>query len=148
MSAKAVREYDGKLLLAHWLLRTPIPATSISTTGFKFVQPATRLAHVKIDTPLLNTEPTVFAQHVQTLLDRLEQIHPWLQTCKLVAKPDQLIKRRGKSGLLLLNAEWAQVKAWIAAHAGKEVVVSTLLYVLLSIHTGISSSSDIRRLLA
>ncbi|KAF9122792.1 citrate synthase [Mortierella sp. 14UC] len=130
MSAKAVREYDGKLLLAHWLLRTPIPATSVSTTGSKFVQPATRLAHVKVDTALLNTEPTVFAQHVQTLLDHLEQIHPWLLTSKLVAKPDQLIKRRGKSGLLLLNAEWAQVRTWIAAHAGKDVVVDNVAGVL------------------
>ncbi|KAK5827519.1 citrate synthase-like protein [Linnemannia elongata] len=130
MSAKAVREYDGKLLLAHWLLRTPIPATSVSTTGSKFVQPATRLAHIKIDTALLNTEPTVFGQHVQTLLDHLEQIHPWLLTSKLVAKPDQLIKRRGKSGLLLLNADWAQVRTWIAAHAGKDVVVDSVAGVL------------------
>ncbi|KAF9081668.1 citrate synthase [Mortierella sp. AD031] len=130
MSAKAVREYDGKLLLAHWLLRTPIPATSVSTTGSKFVQPATRLAHVKIDTAVLNTDPTVFAQHVQTLLDNLEQTHPWLLTSKLVAKPDQLIKRRGKSGLLLLNADWAQVRTWIASYAGKEVVVDSVAGVL------------------
>jgi ATP citrate (pro-S)-lyase len=142
MSAKAVREYDGKLLLAHWLLRTPIPATSVSTTGSKFVQPATRLAHVKIDTALLNTEPTVFAQHVQTLLDHLEQTHPWLLTSKLVAKPDQLIKRRGKSGLLLLNADWAQVRTWIAAHAGKDVVVSILSLARLSTGISIGNSSD------
>ena len=123
MSAKAVREYDGKLLLAHWLLRTPIPATSISATGSKFVQPATRLAHIGIDTAVLNTDKTVFNQHVQSLLDNLEQTHPWLLTAKLVAKPDQLIKRRGKSGLLLLNADWADVRTWITAHAGKDVVV-------------------------
>jgi ATP citrate (pro-S)-lyase len=124
MSAKAIREYDGKLLLAHWLLRTPIPATSIAATGSKFVQPATRLAHVTIDTTFLGNDKTVFAQHVQSLLDNLEQIHPWLLTNKLVVKPDQLIKRRGKSGLLLLNADWAEARAWILERVGTEVTVS------------------------
>ncbi|KAG0358814.1 citrate synthase-like protein [Gamsiella multidivaricata] len=126
MSAKAVREYDGKLLLAHWLLRTPVPASSVSATGSKFVQPPTRLAHIRIDTALLNTDKAVFAQHVHKLLDNLEQIHPWLLTAKLVAKPDQLIKRRGKSGLLLLNADWPQVRTWISEHAGKEVIVDNV----------------------
>lgn len=124
MSAKAIREYDGKLLLAHWLLRTPIPAASISATGSKFVQPATRLAHVGIDTGFLTTDKSVFAQHMQSLLDNLEQIHPWLLTHKLVVKPDQLIKRRGKSGLLLLNVDWTEVRAWILERAGTEVAVS------------------------
>lgn len=124
MSAKAIREYDGKLLLAHWLLRTPIPAASVAATGSKFVQPATRLAQIGIDTTFLNTDESVFAQHVQSLLDNLEQTHPWVLTHKLVAKPDQLIKRRGKSGLLLLNEDWAQVRAWISENAGKDVAVS------------------------
>ncbi|KAG0354623.1 citrate synthase, partial [Podila minutissima] len=129
MSAKAVREYDGKLLLAHWLLRAPVPATSVSATGSKFVQPATRLAHVGIDTAFLH-DHVVFSQHVQTLLDHLEQTHPWLLNTKLVAKPDQLIKRRGKSGLLLLNADWAEVRTWITSYAGKEVVVDSVAGVL------------------
>ncbi|KAG0319516.1 citrate synthase [Dissophora globulifera] len=130
MSAKAVREYDGKLLLAHWLLRTPIPASSVSSTRSKFVQPATRLAHVGIDAAFLSTDKTVFSQQVQAQLDNLEQTHPWLLTMKLVAKPDQLIKRRGKSGLLLLNADWPQVRAWITEYAGKEVVVDHVAGVL------------------
>ncbi|KAF9174977.1 citrate synthase [Mortierella sp. AD011] len=130
MSAKAIREYDGKLLLAFWLLRAPIPATSISAKGSKFVQLPTRLAHVGIDTAFLNTDKAVFAQHVQTLLNNLEQTHSWLLTTKLVAKPDQLIKRRGKSGLLLLNADWAQVRTWILDYAGKEVVVDNVAGVI------------------
>ena len=44
---------------------------------------------------------------------------------KLVAKPDQLIKRRGKSGLLLLNKEWPEAKEWITARAGKPTKVCT-----------------------
>jgi ATP citrate (pro-S)-lyase len=43
---------------------------------------------------------------------------------KLVAKPDQLIKRRGKAGLLKLNTDWNTAKAWIVERAGKPQKVS------------------------
>ncbi|KAF9165694.1 citrate synthase [Actinomortierella ambigua] len=132
MSAKAVREYDGKLLLAHWLLRSSIPATttdSASTAGTKFVQPPTRLAHISVDTAHLG-DKALFDQQVQSTLNQLEQQHPWLLTHKLVAKPDQLIKRRGKSGLLLLNADWQEAREWIVKHAGKEVVVDGVAGIL------------------
>ena len=41
------------------------------------------------------------------MLSKLPERHPWLLTTPLVVKPDQLIKRRGKSGLILLNADVA-----------------------------------------
>lgn len=130
MSAKAVREYDGKLLLAHWLHRVAVPSTSAEpTTGSKFIQPTTRLAHISIDTSLLQ-DKAQFEQHVRSTLDQLEVTHPWLLTNKLVAKPDQLIKRRGKSGLLLLNADWADARAWIEKHAAKDVLVSSFCFII------------------
>jgi ATP citrate (pro-S)-lyase len=131
MSAKAVREYDGKLLLAHWLHRVAVPSVSTSTesTGSKFIQPTTRLAHISIDTSLLQ-DKAQFDQHVRSTLDQLEVSHPWLLTHKLVAKPDQLIKRRGKSGLLLLNADWSDARAWIEKHAAKDVLVSFACFYL------------------
>lgn len=43
----------------------------------------------------------------------------WVFNTKLVAKPDQLIKRRGKAGLLALNKTWEEAKEWIAQRAGK-----------------------------
>ncbi|KAF9435876.1 glutathione synthetase ATP-binding domain-like protein, partial [Entomortierella beljakovae] len=125
MSAKAVREYDGKLLLAHWLLRTPFP-TITPSKGPKFIQAPTRVAQVRIESTFLYAEKAVLAQHVMSLLDNLEQSYPWLLTSKLVAKPDQLIKRRGKCGLLLLNADWSEVKPWILEYAGKEVTVDNV----------------------
>lgn len=128
MSAKAVREYDGKLLLAHWLHRVAVPSVSATeSTGSKFIQPTTRLAHISIDTSLLH-DKAQFDQHVRSTLDQLEVSHPWLLTHKLVAKPDQLIKRRGKSGLLLLNADWSDARAWIEKHAAKDVLVSSPCY--------------------
>ena len=50
----------------------------------------------------------------------------WVHNTKLVAKPDQLIKRRGKAGLLALNKDWPEAKAWIAERAGKPVKVRLL----------------------
>lgn len=48
-----------------------------------------------------------------------ESLHPWLLNSKLVVKPDQLIKRRGKNGLLGINLKWDAVKDWIRVRAGK-----------------------------
>ncbi len=46
-----------------------------------------------------------------------------LLTDLLVAKPDQLIKRRGKAGLLSLNKPYGVSAQWIAERAGKAVQV-------------------------
>jgi len=58
---------------------------------------------------------------VEDVLDQAEVTYPWLlqHDVKLVAKPDMLIKRRGKSGLLALNKTWAEARAWVAERAGK-----------------------------
>ena len=55
------------------------------------------------------------------MLDAAEATYPFLLQpgAKFVAKPDQLIKRRGKSGLLKLNATWPDAKEWIEARANK-----------------------------
>ncbi|KAJ2777316.1 ATP citrate lyase subunit 1 [Coemansia javaensis] len=128
MSAKAIREYDGKLLLAHHLLQAPTLAAEKPAAAF--VQPATRLAQVNL-AHVSTAEPAdKIAEAVEAALERAERLNPWLATTKLVAKPDQLIKRRGKSGLLLLNADWAAVKQWIRERAVKEVSVGAISGVL------------------
>lgn len=45
--------------------------------------------------------------------------HPWLKTEKLVVKPDQLIKRRGKLGLIKVNADLKTVKQWVDERMNK-----------------------------
>ena len=52
------------------------------------------------------------------------QLPGWVFSTKLVAKPDQLIKRRGKAGLLALNKTWEEAKGWITSRAGKSQQVS------------------------
>ncbi|XP_057322341.1 ATP-citrate synthase [Microplitis mediator] len=46
--------------------------------------------------------------------------NPWLKTEKLVVKPDQLIKRRGKLGLIKVNADLPAVKQWVEERINKE----------------------------
>ena len=69
---------------------------------------------------------------VKDVLDQAEVTYPWLVApgAKFVAKPDQLIKRRGKSGLLALNKTWAEAREWIEARATKSIQVETVTGVL------------------
>ncbi|XP_051894501.1 ATP-citrate synthase isoform X2 [Pristis pectinata] len=53
----------------------------------------------------------------------LIQEHPWLQTERLVVKPDQLIKRRGKLGLIGVNLDLTEVKEWLQPRMGQETTV-------------------------
>ena len=117
MSAKSICEADGKAILNYHLTRapvikpTPLPATNVHN-------PPAKLASL------------YFAEDasIQSVLDQAEATYPWLlaSDAKFVAKPDQLIKRRGKSGLLALNKTWAEAREWIAARAGKEQQVETV----------------------
>lgn len=105
MSQKAIREFDGKNLLSKWLQ--------------------------------MNNQETVESLHVvqvnpNTELRTLPESYPWLVDAdtKLVVKPDQLIKRRGKSNLIKLNATWSQVVEWIEERRGKAVCVGNVTGVL------------------
>ncbi|XP_046674002.1 ATP-citrate synthase isoform X2 [Homalodisca vitripennis] len=91
MSAKAIREATGKDIINRNL--------GSATTAAKC-----RFASV--------TESTDFNQ--------LAIENPWLKTEKLVVKPDQLIKRRGKLGLIKVNADYADVQKWISQRMNKD----------------------------
>ena len=95
MAHRAIREYDGKSMMA------------------------------RLIAGLSEGEYTLETQYVQvrpeTKLDSLAQKHAWLKKNRLVVKPDQLIKRRGKANLVLLDATWAQAKKWLSQRRGKEI---------------------------
>jgi ATP citrate (pro-S)-lyase len=78
MAHKAIREADGKLMLARL---------------FKDYSEGKYDLSDKIVAVGPNTDMT-----------KLPIQHKWLNTEKLVAKPDQLIKRRGKNKLVLVGA--------------------------------------------
>jgi ATP citrate (pro-S)-lyase len=87
MAHKAIREADGKRMLARL---------------FK------EYSDGKYDIP--NKIVTVGPE---TDMAKLPNQHNWLTTEKLVVKPDQLIKRRGKNNLVLVGANYNQAKDWI-----------------------------------
>nr|KAF6308697.1 ATP citrate lyase [Pipistrellus kuhlii] len=92
MSAKAISEQTGKELLYKFIC-----TTSAIQNRFKY-------ARVTPDTDWA----------------RLLQDHPWLLTQNLVVKPDQLIKRRGKLGLVGVNLTLDGVKSWLKLRLGQE----------------------------
>lgn len=106
MAERAIREVDGKRILHQHL--------SEYSDG-KITLPK-RFAQVKSD------------GKGGIDFDAVVAANPWLleDGVKLVAKPDQLIKRRGKGGLLLLNATWDDAKAWTAERADKDVTVESV----------------------
>ncbi|KAI1372256.1 hypothetical protein F4677DRAFT_432872 [Hypoxylon crocopeplum] len=110
MSAKSIFEADGKAILNYHLTRAPVIKPSPLPKPTKH-NPPPRLASLYFPEDA----------DVNAVLDQAEITYPWLLHAgsKFVAKPDQLIKRRGKSGLLALNKTWAESKAWIAERAGK-----------------------------
>lgn len=101
MSQKAIREFDGKRMLSKWF------------SGLKlFPESGNQFLQIRKET--LEREQEILAQN------------PWLLTEKLVVKPDQLIKRRGKAGLVKLNANWNEVKEWVNERMNKEVKVEVV----------------------
>jgi len=59
----------------------------------------------------------------KTNLDALAHQHPWLLNTPLVVKPDQLIKRRGKLGLIKVNVDLGECKQWISERMNKDTKV-------------------------
>jgi ATP citrate (pro-S)-lyase len=104
MAQKAIREADGKRMIARLLKEY---------TNGKYT----------IDDTFVTVEP-------DTDLKKLPTTYKWLAKEKLVVKPDQLIKRRGKSKLLLLNANWKDVEKWIKERMSKPVTVGTVTGIL------------------
>ena len=121
MSAKSILEADGKAILNYHLTRAPVikpsPLPLRSTHN-----PSPQLASLSFPEDA----------DVKGVLDQAESTYPWLLApdAKFVAKPDQLIKRRGKSGLLALNKTWPEAKEWIQQRAKKPVQVETVTGVL------------------
>ena len=58
---------------------------------------------------------------------------PWLSSTQLVVKPDMLFGKRGKSGLVALNLDLAQVAEFVKARLGVEVTKELDFHLLLTL---------------
>lgn len=112
MSAKAIREYHGKKLASRWLSKY-----------------AGDIKYDLEDRALLIT-PSSLRPEDPTAFDILAQENPWVLTTPLVVKPDQLIKRRGKAGLLAINKTWPEVVEWIKERMNRECKVEVVTGIL------------------
>ncbi|PWA71929.1 ATP-citrate synthase alpha chain [Artemisia annua] len=93
MARKKIREYDSKRLVKE---------------HFKRISGS--------DLPIKSAQVTV-----STDFTELVEKEPWLSSSKLVVKPDMLFGKRGKSGLVALNLDLAQVAEFVKERLGKEV---------------------------
>jgi len=75
-------------------------------------------------------EGKVFLVDEDTDWDEAVKANPWLLTTPLVAKPDQLFGKRGKHGLLFVNKNLDEVKAWIGDRMGKATTVGKITDIL------------------
>lgn len=112
MSAKAIREYNGKKLVSKWL-------SSFSDSAKYDLEDRALLITCSDVNP---SDPASFK--------KIAEENPWVLTSNLVAKPDQLIKRRGKAGLLAVNKTWNEVVDWICARMNKECKVEVVSGIL------------------
>ncbi len=97
MAHKAIREADGMRMLARLLKDYSAGKYEVSDK-IVTVTPETNMAE-------------------------LQKQNPWLTSEKLVVKPDQLIKRRGKNKLVLVNVNFDQAKAWIKEKSTKPISI-------------------------
>ncbi|QCD96089.1 ATP-citrate synthase alpha chain protein 1-like [Vigna unguiculata] len=96
MARKKIREYDSKRLLKEHFKRLSGQDLPIKSAQV--------------------TESTDF--------NELPEKEPWLLSSKLVVKPDMLFGKRGKSGLVALNLDLAEVASFVKERLGKEVEMS------------------------
>ncbi|HMA76022.1 MAG TPA: ATP citrate lyase citrate-binding domain-containing protein [Candidatus Krumholzibacteriaceae bacterium] len=98
MAEKGIREFDAKRMIAKGL-------GDFTGNGLK-----------------LSTKQVLVTP--ETDIESLSGEHPWLESEKLVAKPDQLFGKRGKNNLLLVGKDWKDVKTWIKERMNKEVTIT------------------------
>eukprot|EP00753_Platysulcus_tardus_P001373 PLAT11309.1.p2 GENE.PLAT11309.1~~PLAT11309.1.p2 ORF type:complete len:1120 (+),score=597.79 PLAT11309.1:36-3395(+) len=112
MAPRAIREYAGKKMLSEHLGEMSHGEHSLES----------RVAQVR--------QEEFDAEHASAWFAELGREHPWLLTERLVVKPDQLLKRRGKGGLLCLDASWEEAQEWITQRMGLQISVGPVKGVL------------------
>lgn len=104
MAHKPIREADGKRMIARLLENYTPRKCSVKD----------RFISVRSDTDLKS----------------LPNKYPWLSDTRLVVKPDQCFKRRGKNNLILLDSSWQDAKKWIEERRNKPITVEGVTGVL------------------
>ncbi|MBN1390894.1 MAG: ATPase [Candidatus Thermoplasmatota archaeon] len=97
MARRGIREYDAKRIFYRMMPQY---------TGEK----------IKFDIMPILVDPG-------TEIEKLPEENPWLHNMRLVVKPDQLFGKRGKSGLVLLDASFEEAANFIRQKMGKSAKI-------------------------
>lgn len=140
MSAKPIREATGKLILNKYL--KDVATTSLLAS----VDESTSYDSLITQNPWLTQVVSfrfLFEKQTNQHILKLPVINLRLTSSfftflfqPLVAKPDQLIKRRGKLGLVLVNKNIQQVQEWIDARINKDIEVRCFAFTFISRNSG------------
>ncbi|MCD6171401.1 MAG: ATPase [Thermoplasmata archaeon] len=98
MAQRGIREYDAKKMLAKYL-----------PDYGEFNLPI-KAAMVTPDNPL----------------KKVAEAEKWIKESRLVVKPDMLFGKRGKHGLILLNASYEEAEKWIEDKMNKNIRVGSI----------------------
>ena len=116
MSAKAIREATGKDLLNRHL-----KCSSAVKSRFASVDENTNFTDLLNQNPWLGQEVIVNKKKHLFIIIIIRLFYlKNLNFQKLVVKCDQLIKRRGKLGLIQVNADYDKVKQWISERINRD----------------------------
>ena len=116
MARKKIREYHSKRLLKEHLKRLASIDLQILSAQVSIHQ----LFNMSVlFCSVLNLDSSQVTE--STDFTELTDQHPWLSSTRLVVKPDMLFGKRGKSGLVALNLDIAQVAEFVKARLGVEV---------------------------
>ncbi|KAG5513878.1 hypothetical protein PMAC_000500 [Pneumocystis sp. 'macacae'] len=141
MSAKAITEFDAKAILAYWLKHAKPLLSCDAAIPEAQTQPLAQICTLEDQS---NTDFGIYTTHtcdetekigrktahISQILDKTETTYPWILTKQLVIKPDQLIKRRGKLGLIGINYNWGEVRKWIERYSGSKQTIECVTGVL------------------
>jgi len=113
MSQKSVREYDGKRML------------------FEYVEKQSKSNNEdlkKLISKSISIQHNLVAEYIsgKSSEESLQKDFPFLKEEKLVAKPDQLVKRRGKHGLVAINKTLKEALEWIKSKEKTDIEIEGL----------------------
>lgn len=124
MARKKIREYHSKKLLKEHLKRLASIDLDIKSAQvrFQFNQISLLMLPCFLNSMKFIITNSILSQVTEsTDFAELTNQHPWLSSTKLVVKPDMLFGKRGKSGLVALNLDVAQVAEFVKERLGVEV---------------------------
>jgi len=101
---KPIREHTGKALLHKWL-------------------PQFSEGKHQYHNPGILVTPDVLRKTSGATWETIVDENPWLKIHELVAKPDQLIKRRGKAGLIAVGKSFDEARDWVMERMCKDQTV-------------------------